>query len=429
VRLIGGLLIGLAVVFAAGGARADLIAGCCDSLTDPEYSNPGYLPLISQVYGEDNVIDQAVGARLTADSLSALADPTTGYLASADPEVVAVLAGTTDPYWLSGATLAATEANIANMVAASLADTDFSEAILVAPPPVLDPCVAAPSGWSCSAIDDFLRQLRDRLRDNVATYYDVPFVDLYSLFEDYLPYVELYASDGVHANGDGDLLIAQAMLDEYGPLVGGPCADGVNNDPLEDGLIDFDGGLSALGYVATAPDPQCDDQFDWSEGDVPVLECDDGIDNDADGAIDLNDFGCHSRGDFSERTALNEILCDDGVDNDGDGTIDYLGDPGCGTPLQMAENPACNDGLDNDGDGNIDFDGGDSLDLDPRDGFIDYEFNPDQPAVTAPDAYCSSASITREKRPAQGTVCGLGFEVALVLAPLMGWYQRRAARR
>jgi hypothetical protein len=35
------------------------------------------------------------------------------------------------------------------------------------------------------------------------------------------------------------------------------CQDGLNNDPGQDSLIDFDGGLSALGYAATAPDPQC----------------------------------------------------------------------------------------------------------------------------------------------------------------------------
>jgi hypothetical protein len=38
------------------------------------------------------------------------------------------------------------------------------------------------------------------------------------------------------------------------------CQDGINNDPAQDpdpGLIDFDGGLSALGYVVSDPDPQC----------------------------------------------------------------------------------------------------------------------------------------------------------------------------
>jgi hypothetical protein len=38
------------------------------------------------------------------------------------------------------------------------------------------------------------------------------------------------------------------------------CQDGINNDPGQDSLIDFDGGLSALGYVATDPDPQCVDK-------------------------------------------------------------------------------------------------------------------------------------------------------------------------
>jgi CSLREA domain-containing protein len=35
------------------------------------------------------------------------------------------------------------------------------------------------------------------------------------------------------------------------------CQDGINNDPGQDALIDFDGGLSVLGYVASDPDPQC----------------------------------------------------------------------------------------------------------------------------------------------------------------------------
>jgi hypothetical protein len=35
------------------------------------------------------------------------------------------------------------------------------------------------------------------------------------------------------------------------------CQDGLNNDSGQDGLIDFDGGLSVLGYVASDPDPQC----------------------------------------------------------------------------------------------------------------------------------------------------------------------------
>lgn len=42
--------------------------------------------------------------------------------------------------------------------------------------------------------------------------------------------------------------------------------------------------------------------------------------------------------------------CDDGIDNDGDGAID-MADVGCASPSSSFENPQCNDGYDNDGDG------------------------------------------------------------------------------
>lgn len=45
--------------------------------------------------------------------------------------------------------------------------------------------------------------------------------------------------------------------------------------------------------------------------------------------------------------------CNDGIDNDGDGLID-LGDDGCVVASAHIENPECSDGYDNDGDGAID---------------------------------------------------------------------------
>lgn len=48
--------------------------------------------------------------------------------------------------------------------------------------------------------------------------------------------------------------------------------------------------------------------------------------------------------------------CDDGIDNDGDGAID-VADPGCAGSSARIENPECSDGFDNDGDGLIDFGG------------------------------------------------------------------------
>jgi hypothetical protein len=46
--------------------------------------------------------------------------------------------------------------------------------------------------------------------------------------------------------------------------------------------------------------------------------------------------------------------CDDGVDNDGDGRVD-LADSGCTWAGDMSEQPDCSDGLDNDFDGQIDL--------------------------------------------------------------------------
>ena len=43
------------------------------------------------------------------------------------------------------------------------------------------------------------------------------------------------------------------------------CSDVINNDPGQDGNIDFDGGLFALGYVATDPDTKCDSASDINE--------------------------------------------------------------------------------------------------------------------------------------------------------------------
>jgi hypothetical protein len=126
VRLIGGLLLGVAVLFAAAGAHADLIAGCCDSLTHLESGDPGYLPWIQDVYGIGEVENQAVGARWSGAGLTALE----GYLAAEDPQVVVVLSGTVDafigPTWQPGGSPLYDEeqtvGNIVDMVAAILAD-------------------------------------------------------------------------------------------------------------------------------------------------------------------------------------------------------------------------------------------------------------------------------------------------------------------
>ena len=88
--------------------------------------------------------------------------------------------------------------------------------------------------------------------------------------------------------------------------------------------------------------------------------CNDGIDNDGDGATDYPaDTGCVNKGDDDETAPPPPSACNDGVDNDGDGYTDYPADPDCSnagdTDEYNAPPPACSDGLDNDGDGQVDY--------------------------------------------------------------------------
>jgi len=86
-------------------------------------------------------------------------------------------------------------------------------------------------------------------------------------------------------------------------------------------------------------------------------ECSDGIDNDGDSSIDLNDFGCT---DATDKNELNNGLaqCSNGVDNDGDGSIDQ-NDNDCLNYFDNNEGTIvtfqCSDGVDNDVDGLIDY--------------------------------------------------------------------------
>jgi hypothetical protein len=85
--------------------------------------------------------------------------------------------------------------------------------------------------------------------------------------------------------------------------------------------------------------------------------------------------------------------CNDGVDNDLDGLFDYPEDPGCASPEWPTENPSCSDGADDDGDGSIDW--------------------PSDPECLGPHSLREDI-----------VTCGLGFELALLLPPVL-WLRRR----
>ncbi|RIL07811.1 MAG: hypothetical protein DCC71_01630 [Proteobacteria bacterium] len=101
-------------------------------------------------------------------------------------------------------------------------------------------------------------------------------------------------------------------------------------DPAIQGIVQC-----ALEEAETRPDPQCGN----------------GLDDDADGAIDWPaDDGCTSAADATER-----FDCEDGVDNDADGLVDHPDDPGCAHATGKRENPQCSNGADDDDDGAIDW--------------------------------------------------------------------------
>jgi cysteine-rich repeat protein len=171
-----------------------------------------------------------------------------------------------------------------------------------------------------------------------------------------------------------------------------PCDDGADND-----------GDSLTDYPA---DPGCTAPADTSE----AVACSDGLDNDGQGLGDHPaDPGCAGPADDSERGTLQ---CDDGVNDDGDAWTDYsatpgIGDPGCRDPYGYTERPQCQDGFDNDRQFGVDFDGGASVN-----GSTSIE----------PDPQC----VGQPWRDREGlNACGLGFEIALLLAPLSLLRRRR----
>ena len=136
------------------------------------------------------------------------------------------------------------------------------------------------------------------------------------------------------------------------------CNDGADDDG--DGATDCDD-------TQCAGDPACDEVVcddgidDDDDGDIDCADaacrraencvetvCDDGEDNEGDRRIDCDDPDC------ARRAPCFEEFCGDGIDNNGDETIDCA-DPQCAGRAPCAEE-VCGDGVDDDGDGAVDCD-------------------------------------------------------------------------
>jgi hypothetical protein len=119
------------------------------------------------------------------------------------------------------------------------------------------------------------------------------------------------------------------------------CSDGIDNDA--DGAVDY------------PADAACSSADDNDENDFKT-QCQDGIDNDKDGAADYpNDFSCSSLQDNDEKNPKSQ--CQNGIDDDGDGVTDLF-DPGCADNQDNNEGDKttqCQDKIDNDGDGAVDY--------------------------------------------------------------------------
>ena len=137
------------------------------------------------------------------------------------------------------------------------------------------------------------------------------------------------------------------------------------------------------------------------------MQCDDGVDNDADGLSDMDDPGCDAYDDNDEyNVAPPNPECSDTEDNDADGFIDYPEDPGCESSDDQSEYnifPACSDGVDNDGDDLIDLDDDGCTDASDDDEYLppapacsDGVDNDDDGLVDMDDPGCQNPSDTNE---------------------------------
>jgi hypothetical protein len=124
---------------------------------------------------------------------------------------------------------------------------------------------------------------------------------------------------------------------------------------------DGDGFIDGEDYGCSSPNDDLeDDDPDRTNPNYQPPACSDGVDNDDDGYIDYPyDPGCETRGDSDETTPDRLPACFNELDDDQDDLFD-LDDPGCSSAsdpieLDISPKPQCQNRLDDDLDGYIDY--------------------------------------------------------------------------
>jgi lysophospholipase L1-like esterase len=232
-RPVACLLFALALPSVAGALP--VVAGFGDSITCDGCNDGGYLGLLADYLEPDPILDDnGVSSDRTGSVLSRLQ---TWIDDGNTADVLVLLTGTPDTYQAVGGWMnrpydpLETLGNIEDMIDLVLAES--IPLILVAPPPVLDPC-GNPSVLTCGDIDGRLADLADDLA-LVATTEGVPFVDLYAAFQadprfgliadggEHPGPDSLFLDDGLHPRlATGDTLIASLLATEIALIIPEP---------------------------------------------------------------------------------------------------------------------------------------------------------------------------------------------------------------
>ncbi len=111
----------------------------------------------------------------------------------------------------------------------------------------------------------------------------------------------------------------------------------------DDGELELDRLDAGRYFVLVEPGERAVDvQLDV---DSLIRACNDGVDNDGDGLLDVADPGCTEPLDRSEDDPDAIPACSDGLDNDGDGATDWPADPQCRAAGDPEEDLVCDPGL------------------------------------------------------------------------------------